>query len=510
MYSLFKTPAIVLLVFLSLASEIIFAQNYEAINTNANSYFYDSVAMDVNVIRIDSVASTGTLNQYFGMRQIRPTDYSCYIPDGGSWLGDVVTENTSGVYQFIVYPFSPGDSADVFTIKSNALTGENWHFYNYHFANNYIEATVAQVNTSNFIGISDSVKTIILQRKDASGQNISDPVNGQKILLSKHYGLIRLPKFDEFKSNLRFLDICGKTEPVAGRTNLTFEQIFDFQPGDEFHIAFDNSPYTFWYPYESGFIIQHILERINGTNTDTVSYKIAECKTSTYSQGMGQTTITNTSDTVITKFIKSNYTVFAFEPKEPQLIENWPYELTENQMGLSATGVLFKTGIPWTLTNATWPLWGDETQQCWNYAMIDDFGNSAYYYKGLGGPYHYYWGIITGNFKKLVYYKKGTETWGTPLSCDSILQVGLPELKKISEISIYPNPSSGNITISVPERFSLPGELELFDISGRKVIQGSISQHQQTVDLSIFPAGLYSFKLTSSNGEIFRGKVIRK
>jgi len=512
MYSLLKTSAKVLLVFLSLTSEIIYAQNYKAVKTDASYYFYDSTSMEIIAERIDSIALVGNETHYYAMRQIRYTDYSCFIPNGASWMGDVVIEKPGGIFQFVLYPFSPSDSADVFTIKSNALVGESWHFYNYHSANHYIEATVNQVVIANFIGISDSVKTITLQRKDASGQNLSDPVNGQKLLLSKNYGLIRIPKFDEFNTNQKFIDLCGKTNPVMGRVNLSFEEIFDFQPGDEFHVSYEDEPYGSFFPREMGAIIQRILERHNGSNTDTVSYTVAECKTIAYVQGMDQINIVNTTDTILIKYIKSQNPDFTFEPHEPQ-ISSYPemLELTTNEIGLSATNALENSGIPWKLTNATWPLWLDGSGQCWLFATIDDYQKSTYYYKGLGGPYHYWMSSWSNtNYRTLAYYKKGSETWGQPFNCETLLHVGLPENHKIQETSIYPNPTLGIITVSCPTNWEFPCRLEIFDLSGRTAVEYKVNYQKQTFDLSGLPTGLYSFKLTSADSDVFRGKFIRQ
>lgn len=507
-----KLSGIVLLTFFTLSTTKVSAQDYKALKTDASYYFYDSVAMDIIPIRIDSVTSIGTETQYFGMRQIRQTDYGCFTPDGASWLGDMVTENQAGVFQFILYPFSPPDSADVFTIHSKSLPGYSWHFYNYHTSNEYIEATVSQISLASFIGLTDSVKTITLQRKDVSGQNVNDPVNGQKILLSQNYGLIRLPKFDEFNSNLRFFDLCGKTNPITGRTNLTFEEIFDFQPGDEMHIVYEDEPYATFYPKESGYLIQRILGRINGSNSDTVTYTISECKSTTYVQGMNQTTTINATDTIQVKYIKSYNPDFAYEPKEPQ-ISDYPGmpELTDDEMGMSATYELEHPGIPWKLSNAIWPLWLDGSGQCWSYATIDDYEKSAHYYKGLGGPYHYWMAAwMNTNYRKLVYYKKGAETWGTPLDCETLLHVGTPEYQQNQNINIYPNPTLGNITVSTPEGLIFSCRFKLFDISGRPVKEMIMTQQKQSFDISDLPCGLYSYKLTTDTGEVFHGKIIRQ
>ena len=502
---------ILLFAFFTFSALTVSAQDYKALKTDASYYFIDSASLEIIVARIDSASITGSETNYWAMRQIRQTDYSCFIPTGASWLGDFVSEKPNGVFQFTLYPFSPPDSSDIFTIESKSPIGGSWHFYNYHTINHYVEASVNEINETNFLGITDSVKIITLQRKNSSGQNIDDPINGQKILLSKNYGLIRLPKFDEFHTNLKFLDLCGKTNPVIGRTNLTFEEIFDFQPGDEFHISYDDTPYAFWYPKEVGFLIQNIIERIDGSNSDTVSYKIAECKTSTFTPGMGQYTTTNSTDTVIVKYIKNNYSVFSYDPKEPQILPGWVSELTENTMRLSATNALEKEGILWTLTNAIWPLWSDGTGFCWNYAIIDDYAKPEYYYKGLGGPYHYWMAAWTNtNFRKLVYYKKGSETWGTPLDCDSLLNVGTGEYGFKEDINFYPNPTTGIVTITLPPATKFPCELLITDISGRVIDKFIIYSNTQLIDITDFRPGLYFARLTNDNGSRFIGKIIKK
>jgi hypothetical protein len=510
MKSIIRLSAIFIIVLLNSGVKITQAQNYEAVKTDASYYFIDSASLEIIVARIDSVASSGSETNYWAMRQIRETDYSCFIPSGASWLGDIVTEKPNGVFQFTLYPFSPPDSSDIFTIQSQKPIGGSWHFYNYHTINHFIEASVTQINETYFLGITDSVKTISLQRKDSSGQNIEDPINTQHILLSKNYGLIRLPKFDEFNTNLKFLDLCGKTNPVTGTANLTFEEIFDFQPGDEFHLVYDDTPYAFWYPKETGFVIQHILERTNSSNSDTISYKVSECKTASFTEGMGQYTITNSLDTVIVHYIKSDYPAFVFDPKEPQMSTGMELELTESHSGLSSTNVLEQSGVLWKLTNATWPLWSDESQQCWHYAIIDNFENSAYFYKGLGGPYHYHMGIITTNYNKLVFYKKGSETWGTALNCDSLLHVRLGEYPQNKTITIYPNPTNSRITVSVPAGVHFPCKFELFNPAGWKSAEFTLNQQTESFNLSALIPGLYFSRLTTATGELIMSKIIRQ
>jgi hypothetical protein len=506
-----KLFSIVLWGLLITFAEIAPAQNYKAVKTDASYYFIDSASLEIIVGRIDSVASTGDETNYWAMRQIRQTDYSCFIPTGASWLGDITTEKPNGVFQFTLYPFSPPDSSDVFTIQSTSPIGGSWHFYNYHTINHYVEASVTQINEINFIGITDSVKTLSLQRKNASGQNIDDPINGQKILLSKNYGLIRLPKFDEFHTNLKFLDLCGKNNPVTGRTNLTFEEIFDFQPGDEFHTQYLYTPYVNYYPTDEGSVIQIILDKIESSSVDTVIYRIAECKNNIRRNGMSVPVYTRTIDTIMRQYILSDYNQLRSEPKEPYLLNDWMEYLSDNSMGMSANSFMYLTSIPWKLTDASGILWNWGSPDCWNYATFDDYGGSSFFYKGIGGPYYSWMGTnITFNYNKLVYYKKGSETWGTPLNCDSLLQVGTEEYDIKEDVKFYPNPTTGKVTITLPAATKFPCELRLTDISGRVADKYILSSNTQFIDITNLKPGLYFARLVYENELMYIGKIMKQ
>jgi hypothetical protein len=147
---------------------------------------------------------------------------------------------------------------------------------------------------------------------------------------------------------------------------------------------------------------------------------------------------------------------------------------------------------------------------CWSMVMVDG-GCDPYYIKGLGGPFYDCPAIILWYtyIQEVVYFKKGTETWGTPLSCDSLQQVGIAEIAVAKEVNIYPNPTSGIITASVPTNAQIPCKLEIFDNSGRFLGIYTLSQQTQSFDLSDIPAGLYNYKVTTAEGDIFRGKIIR-
>lgn len=65
--------------------------------------------------------------------------------------------------------------------------------------------------------------------------------------------------------------------------------------------------------------------------------------------------------------------------------------------------------------------------------------------------------------------------------------------------NIYPNPSSGEVTISLSD---LPDQLtlRLFDITGKKLNEQRIVANQTSIDLDQYASGLYIFQLSNPSG----------
>ena len=77
-----------------------------------------------------------------------------------------------------------------------------------------------------------------------------------------------------------------------------------------------------------------------------------------------------------------------------------------------------------------------------------------------------------------------------------------------SGMLIYPNPTTGLIYIET-SGFELPVQLDLFDLSGRKVMNRNLNTNSLTIDLSNFENGVYILQLESS-GVIKEMKIIKQ
>jgi len=483
------------------------AQNYEALKTNGSYYFYDSTVNDIIAINIDTIVISGTDILYFNFPQTRPTDNSfCYIPDGASWLGDPVIEKPGGVFLFKTVDPANGTQTDTLVIKTQAILNEEWKFSDFPYSNDHIDARVTSVVSMSILGMVDSVKIISLTRKDASGIVVTDAINGEEIRLSKNYGLIRLPKFDDFNNYMRFYEITGKTDPATGNINPDLNTIFDFEVGDEIHTHYSSN----WFNYSISteiWTIKRITDKSISPANNWKSYKYDICFLKTVKSApewipQYETGHQSATDTI---FLNSGFAVeLAKEPNQTyfELGPDWIISTTAF-LKLQRTAKFLNHNYPFA------PSFPEDS--CWSMVMVDG-GCDPYYIKGLGGPYYdcpsnVYWYTY---IQEVVYYIKGSETWGTPLNCDSLTHVGLTESPIIQKINIYPNPTTGALTVSIPAKVKGPCNLEIFENSGRLLKSITLNQPLQSFDISDFPAGLYNFELTTPGGEVFRGKIIRQ
>jgi hypothetical protein len=84
---------------------------------------------------------------------------------------------------------------------------------------------------------------------------------------------------------------------------------------------------------------------------------------------------------------------------------------------------------------------------------------------------------------------------------------GVNEINQINKISIYPNPTSGLVTISSTQTIA---NIEVFDVTG-KLVYNLVNNSKQTntsLDLSALSNGIYFINAVTENGGISKSKVV--
>jgi len=486
-----KITIITLFSFYILCSSM--AYNYQPVYSHRTALFTTQEGQ-VKSMKIDSVKIDGADSVFYPMKNITQVlNSSCFTPYGPSWLGVKIAINSD----WCVLRNRYGNEIRIWTA---ANTGYKWVAFNMNEL--YVEATVNKTEQLTFMGITDSVKTISFSAKIAIctcapqkvKAKISDEFDGLTIQISKHYGLLKSFNFNLFpfteentsvySSNWNQYQLVGMTKPALGLQNLTWQDTFDFQPGDEIHTIELSTPVMGSIP-PSGYVYKRelITKYLSKTSyTDSVKY---------YKE-----ILERQNDAVFSHYYTNETIIprrdFDILPQLPQIILN---TAQSNYMYIDNNFIVKTMGTDETAINT-----GDFS--CWN-RIISDAGSMGTYYKGLGGPYYDSMGLFGGNYNNsFVYYKKGTETWGTPLVISALHNQHIdPEM-------IYPNPTSGTVAVKL-QNPELLYDFTLIDLSGRTILKSAITGLRNNLDLSTVNAGLYIYKL-STNGKVLSiGKITK-
>ena len=133
------------------------------------------------------------------------------------------------------------------------------------------------------------------------------------------------------------------------------------------------------------------------------------------------------------------------------------------------------------------------------------------YYDGLGGGYYYENSIpFVYRYNTLVYYHKGMEVWGNPLTLpctggNRVNQLGT----STSSINVYPNPCKDYLFFGNIYNEMTSGEITIFTETGNIVLFQSISMsNNYMVDMSTLKEGLYFIRYFTDSG-INNSKIIK-
>lgn len=381
----------------------LFSQNYHCINPNNISFFIDSTG-EIRAFKIDSAAFLNNDSIYFTFKQIRPFNYkkNCYRADGASWLGKQLVLKSNGDYLFFNY------QQDTIKIKSTAGLNENWIAFIYKNGS-YIRATITKIDTSSFLGLNDSVKTIIFSAFDKNNIALSHRVNHLSISLSKNYGFVKTMNFLNFPDGLNWFiysdqalaeyKLCGLTNPSVGCHNVTWKEVYNFNIGDELHTVYTSiEGHPYYDDRKNIYTIKTVISK--SQSHDTLIYTFYR-KEQTINQNINLSThdtIRSSStikDTIIFRVAPNKYfDNLAGETSWRDKTFKYPLEYYQEYF---ANGRYLKFD-----PNLNNPL--KLTDSCYGFFIADGV-TADKYIEGLGGPY--YRGGMTGFYElKLVYYAK--------------------------------------------------------------------------------------------------------
>jgi hypothetical protein len=459
-------------------------QNFQSTSSGRIAYFSFN---NFSFLRIDSTSFMNGDSVLYPSRSLERLS-QCFSPYSPSWAGSKIIVRADGTNVYFNH------DNDSIVIKTQAALHEKWTAFKSVYTR--IDAEIIHFEKASLLGLDDSIKTIQFQAYNSSGNVIENPVNYMHLELSQHYGWKKAVNFNLFPGKyvnylpqMRFEtgELIGMTNPRIGRQNLTWFEVFDFQPGDVLHVAKTEDNF-------GGTINKKVDERtiftyIDRTNyPDSIVYQVErEVHKSTTFQP-GQFSYEFIHDT-IREVIEAS-PKFDNLPGDP--VPNGDYNRIE----------LVEQNLEYEVESKNFTVFFTKSSydSCGYHVIYDLFGPGTFI-KGLGGGYYINYGEYNPRSVILNYYKKGSVEWGTPFDFTSA-----ENLKNDNWVKVFPNPVTAEIVIETTGSFE-PTCIELYSFDGKLALRETLKGKGSPIDVSHLPTGLYFYSIDSKNKQKATGKI---
>jgi hypothetical protein len=294
-------------------------------------------------------------------------------------------------------------------------------------------------------------------------------------IVSKLNGMIEGFDFSYFPSEIK---------PVTFFLNgpVKTSHIYDYELGDEYHYQHQAS-FSLNYSTTNLYILKVINKVVH--NPDSVSYtferKIREDKL----VGMGQGVVhqyRNYMDTINPSYNLNKTLLLGTYMDIRSLVSS-----ATNRGSIGAYDSDYDV-----------PSFVDITQIGTNGDSICDYTfeieDYTTYIFGIGRFNHYSSGDPSSwhvSDEELLYYKKGTKTWGTPL----VIITGVKE-NSLTHIRYFPNPVKDQFTI---ENLREKTEYNLMNVNGAMIDKGTFNVGSNSISISNLDSGIYFLQLQSNS-----------
>jgi hypothetical protein len=454
------------------------SHDYQTVYSNRVALFENS-DNQIKALRIDSV-KVDTDSVFYPFTTIQEVSKNCFLPHKASWIGEKAVIKPNGTNLFF------NREGDTITLKTQAYVHETWIAFQ-QGDDFRVKAKVQSIELENFMGLTDTVKTISLTAIDQNGNTLRHALNKLMIKISKTYGFVKTLNFYLFPDitvhytdeRLENYSLIGLTDPMVGFQNITWFEVNNFQVGDELHILEESSSWGGW-DGEYGYSITNkanykYIERID--YADSIVYR--------YSRKQSIETVTQDT-TTLEIYVDTLKSVIIADP----LFDKLPGEPIIDEINLMIYNFHMKSG---TILSKTKPVEGfyNRNDSCWGIIMYDGCLKNNTYFKGLGGPYYACTNCCSlgGEERKLVYYKKGGTEWG-----EKLVITGISETKSSNDLKVFPNPAHSYFTISNPTNIQIK-KIELFDFSGMLVQMWNATECAgNKLGIQHLPRGIYLLK----------------
>jgi hypothetical protein len=457
------------------------AQNYRTANTTQTTYYEQTIDWSIKNVpfKVDNftIKNDGDTLVYFleifdenVWYDISTYPFSCLDTASTPWQGKKALLKPDG--RDIYY----NENNEAITINTQANINDSWLL----FENDSLRvmATSTTINSQSIFGVTDNVKQFSLQVFDSLNNPISHPLNSEFFQISQNYGFVIAPDFYHFPSAEKH-NLKGVQLPKLGIYNITRNDIYNFDVGDEFHIKDGSWLQNHYYK------VIIIGKKIDANGDWEYEYDVVYHLYVENDINTGETIITqDTSGNVPYTLIPTNYN---FQETTPMTFRSSPLGYVGGYAVIDSS--IYYGRIQNTHMN---PYWLVDGTNCWEYVLTTGPVPSTYI-EGLGGAYGGYSSILW-SATNLIYYKKGNEIYGTPINFNQIL----PTKKFIIEnqnLKIYPNPAQYFLTIEIKILTNSDFNILIINNLGQIIEQDILNQNMQQIDISNLPKGIYTLQI---------------
>lgn len=383
--------------------------------------------------------------------------------------------------------------------------GESWIVYRWPNQDLMIKATVSSQGPQNVLGAIDEVKSIVLSVQDGANHVVAGNLfNGKVLELSQSFGLLNTFDFYHFPNDTSLYSLIEVT-PMTDYRKIVIKRIYDFNVGDKFHTT-NNKIYTIDANYQivdgqDEKMMQKVISKTTYTIDTAITYSFERCSV-VYNYVNYIKDTTNIYDTVSVTYSYQNFAdsaLFQMPMQTFPVANNW-YDAKLIYQSLS------NNQRTYTYPDRVDVMFSDT---CWRYICADPGPGITSYLEGLGGPYYENqggWGVPS-NSHKLVYYKKGETTWGTPIApnCLSLIN-DVQEINSLeSVVKMYPNPVMNKVFIDLQNFDSEMATLEIYSLEGKLLLKQSVvSNTVSEIDLQSLSSGMFVLKIRDKNHNVVR------
>ncbi|MCW3123512.1 MAG: C-terminal target protein [Flavipsychrobacter sp.] len=494
---------------LLLASGYCNGQNYQCLQPGVKRYYTNSIGY-LRGMRVDSVVTSGSDIVYYPFHTDRG-NYSfsfAGVPldsNGGSWLGKRVLQQTDGTFLF------DNMWSDTVTIRTQAHAGDSWVFYN-DTTSRYYTATLIAEDTMTVLGTLDSVKTISIHAFTKTGPDPTDPADTLQLMLSKDHGFVNIfdlytfpyhkpdtlygPGFDYYLDHLLQFRYYWSPRPSRANSifslvdlvNPTYEQLYDWNPGDVFenqvYYGVNDGNYPQEYYYDS---ITAKTTVAGGTQYSFSGWDANEYFPPFYFWSGGNSghrfpldTASKTGTFTISNALLLDTTLMPEESGQP--VAQYYLPADAGTCINSPRYILSQTEI-------------------YDHSYHGFFEASGVYreYKTGVGLIHYNWNILGGsppeqNDTMLLYYRKSGTPCGNYYTGFAIHRLAVDQVA-MGTVQLMPNPVTNELTITAPVTIT---HVQLTNAIGQTVFDLSDNRKDVTVSLQHLSAGVYFIRINDT------------